>query len=175
MEQMKTENRECGNKKINKISVIYLLIFLIWLVLFIFTTYAFCINDKLKKSLIEKDAEYASLLIEHEKLLNKYKEEAIPHKYSGDTCVVSYSSKVKRSIIVVKAENRFNLKNGDKVKLTYHNRQITTTIDFFVHIDPKTHETDYSDFIISKRDMQILTNQKKLSKGIYSMVLMKCE
>ena len=155
------------NYTISKYSIVYTLSIFIGLTSLIFIYYSSRNSDFLKNELAQKEYNINILNEKINELQEIYKKKY--DEKSENICLVSYSFNIKRSKLVVKYNNKFNLKNGDRIELTYKNGNVKTTIELYVSIDPNIDKTDTSDFIISYGDLRILTNRRKNTKGIYEM------
>jgi hypothetical protein len=89
----------------------------------------------------------------------------------GRECVVGYSSEMSNNNVSVPLNNKFDLKRGDRIELTYLYGARKVSIECFVHFVENTpNKNSRADFFISKDNLDIFQIPKsEYSKGVFEM------
>ena len=89
----------------------------------------------------------------------------------GIECKVGYSSEIKDHNISVFLNNKFDLKRGDRIELTYIYGVMRVSIECFVHfVEQSPKQSSDADFFISKDLLEIFQiSKEEQNKGILDM------
>jgi hypothetical protein len=89
----------------------------------------------------------------------------------GRECIVGYSAEISNNNVSVHLNNKFDLKRGDRIELTYLYGARKVSIECFVHfVENAPNKDSRADFFISKDNLDIFQIPKnEYSKGVFEM------
>lgn len=161
-----------GNYKINKTLIFKILLPAAIVILLIISSGTLFFNQKIEKQLIERDDIIKELSDDYNNIKSKY--DILVMENTQEPCKIAHSPTLRSNQLIVTKDNRFNLKKGDRIQITYETGLTKVSMEFFVFdISQNKKDNTEADFIISTKNLNFLVSQKKLSRGIYDMYLKK--
>ncbi len=151
--------------KKSKILMLTILIIFALVGLFFSTYYI----PKLEIQLKERDDMIVKLSNKNDTLSNNYR--ALLNESTMIPCKVGYNSKLKDNQVSVFVDNKFGLKVGDRIVITYEYGVNKISTECIVNMVEKSERPNSdADFFLSKDCLKFLTSKKRIKyEGVFLM------